>query len=207
MTYKAMKLYPGKGICHLEGIKHVPRWAHMQNGEPQSGKFPPEAEFNMNPEFPKDIKLADALVNLESLLVFSEKLVDFLNAQRALKNNEVLPVTIVNHKKRKEKARYFVVHQINRPKCVDEKQTVGLKSTIEKSQYQHMNKLVLLPGTVDPEVCIFRAAEYPNEALFRADLADKITAGGFTGGIEFFELDQFDDNARFQVMMARYGAG
>lgn len=155
----------------------------------------------MPSSFPKDIKLADALDNTDGFLVFSEKLVDFLSSQLALKSNEVLEVGIVNHKGRREQAKYFIVHQISRPKCVDEQKTVGTKSHINPAEYQFLESLVLVEDRLDPEVAIFRAAEYSDEAIFRAALAEKILAAGFTGGIEFFGLDAFDDDERFRIRM------
>lgn len=201
MTFKAISLFGAKGVCSLDTIQNVPEWAEMHHGEPQEGKFPEEAHFVMNPRHPKDIKLADALDNKDGLLVFSEKLVDFLKKHKALKNNEVLPVGIVNHKGRREKARYFVVHQIERPKCVDGGKTKGVKSPLLPDKYQFLDKLVLNEKKIDPAIAIFRPDEAPTATLFRSDLADKILAAEFTGGIEFFPLDAFDDDARFEIRM------
>jgi hypothetical protein len=202
MTFKAFNLLPGKAFCRLRGIQNVSAWAHMHMGQPQAGKFPDDAHFVMNEKFPKGIKLGDVILNQEGLLVCSQKLVSFLEAHKALKNNEVLPVGLVNHKGRREKDAYFVVHQINRPKCVDHAKSDGVKSPINPDVYQELRKIVLIDEAIDPEVAIFRPAECPEAPLFRSDLADKILAEGFTGGLlEFFPLDAFDENSRSKIRM------
>jgi hypothetical protein len=204
MSFKAFNLMPKKDFCRVRGIQDVPDWAHMHNGAPQTGKFPESAHFVMNEKFPQGIKLGDIISNQEGLLLFSEKVVGFLESRKALKNNEVLPVGIVNHKGRREKAAYFVVHQVNRPKCVDEAQSDGFKSPINPDVYQSLKKLVLLESAIDPEVAIVRPAEGPEWPLFRDELAEAFKTEGFTGGIvEFFPLDAFDETARSNIRMGR----
>lgn len=204
MTFKAFNLMTTKAFCRLRGIENVPDWAHMHMGAPQSGKWPEDAQFVMNEKFPQGIKLGDVISNQEGLLVCSQKVVGFLESQKALKNNEVLPVGIVNHKGRREKEPYFVVHQINRPKCVDHAKSEGSKSHINPEVYQSLKKVVLVESALDPEVAIFRAHECPEDVLVRSDLADKILAEGFTGGLlEFFPLDAFDENSRSDIRMGR----
>src|SRR5690349_8700181 len=109
--YLISEIVTPKGVCRLGAIKKVPAWADLHNNVPQAGKFPEDAAFHMNPDFPKDIKLADVLYNNNSLLVASEKLKDFLSKEKLLAHNEVHPVAIVNHKGRKESAPYFIIHQ------------------------------------------------------------------------------------------------
>src|SRR5689334_398905 len=57
--YKISEVFSPRGVCHLQKIKNVPDWAYMHKGVPQAGKFPRDAYFQMSPDFPKDIKLAD----------------------------------------------------------------------------------------------------------------------------------------------------
>src|SRR4051812_16083058 len=178
------------GICNLGAIENVPNWARMMAGAPQTGQFPAEAQFKMDPDRPKDVKLADVLENMTSFLVVSERMKDFFVKENALKNNEVFEVGILNHKGRREQAKYFLIHQINRPKCVDEAQTVGTKSALTPDEYQALSKLVLDDSKIDPEVAIFRPAEYRKRIFFKRDLVDKIVKSGMTG-LKFYEIESY----------------
>lgn len=190
--YKIVEIASPKGVCHLTSIKNVKNWAYMQRGEPQAGRFPDNASFQMSDEFPKDIKLADALANTNSFLIVSERFAEFLRAEKLLAHNEVHPVGIDNHKGRREKAPYFIIHQTDNPKCVDETKTVGRKSKLEPDEYAGMKKLVLDEKRVGRDYTIFRAAEYRDRILVRSDAAKKIEEAGFTG-IVFHDLDDYDD--------------
>ncbi len=181
-----------KGVCRLGSIKNVPSWAKMHQSEPQAGRFPADAAFQMSADFPRDIKLADVLSNHDSFFLVSEKLRSFLAEQDLLAHNEVHPVAILNHKGRKESAPYFLVHQIDAPACVDEARTVGEKSKLMPDQYNTLEKLVLDARKIGSDYLIFRAAQYKDRVLFRGDVAAKIEAGGFTG-IRFCELEGYDN--------------
>ena len=182
----------GKGVCRLLTIDNVPNAHHIQAGRSQQGKFPNDACFKMNPDFPKDVKLADVLRNQNRFLVVSERFKGLLVSSDALKKNEVYEVGIVNHKGRTEKSKYFLIHQIEFPRCADEAQCIGEKSPLDPVEYGVLSKLVLDERKIDPELAIFRPAEYTERPFFRRDVVAKIVAAGLTG-MEFCELDEFDE--------------
>jgi hypothetical protein len=180
-----------KGVSRFEAIQNVPAWPKIQYGIPQAGAFPEDAYFQMSPDFPKDIKVADVLRNVNQFLVVSERLLEFLSSQEALYKNETHPIAIKNHKGRTEKGKYFLVHQIGHPACVDESKTVGTKGKVASSQYLFVEKLVLDPPKIDKKLRIFRPAQFSDRPFFREDLAAKIEAEGFTG-ISFFDPETYD---------------
>jgi hypothetical protein len=188
--YKIVQVVSPKGVCHLSNLQNAD-WTDLMRSVPQAGKFPKDASFRMSDEFPKDVKLADALANTNALLVVSEKLAEFLKTEKFLAHNEVHPVGIENHKGRREKVQYFIIHQIDDPKCVDEAKTVGRKSRLEPDEYAGMRQLVLDEKKIPPEYAIFRAAEYKDRILVRSDVAEKIEKGGFTG-LAFFDLEGYN---------------
>ncbi|MDP1861339.1 MAG: hypothetical protein Q8K82_21875 [Gemmatimonadaceae bacterium] len=192
MNYVISEAVPPRGVCRLDIIQNVPEAARLQKGTRQLGRFPADAYFRMSENFPKDIKLADALSNANNLLVASERLVELLNSCEALERNDVYEVGILNHKARREKAKYFVVHQYGFPKCVDEKKTVGKKSRVNPDEYIALDKLVLNESKIDSNLALFRPLEYNQRPFFRRDVAEKIAAANITG-IEFFEIDEYDD--------------
>jgi hypothetical protein len=192
VKYKISEVVRAKGVCSLESLEEVPDWPKLQHGFSQKGRFPADAYFQMSPDYPKDVKLADVLDNINQFLVVAERLHELLHREKALFQNETFPVAIKNHKGRTEKAKYFLVHQIEHRACVDEKKSVGEKSPIDKSQYLDLQKLVLDPKKIDKKLVIFRPAEYRDRPFFREDLAAKIEAEGFTG-IEFFDVDTYEN--------------
>ncbi len=177
------------GICKLGVLQGVPDNDEMTFGASRAGNFPADASFVMQKKYPKDVKLADILLNMDKAVVASERFKSFLEGiPGALKNNEVYPVAIINHKGRKEKAPYFLIHQVNRPAAVDPKQSVGAKSKIMPDTYVFVEKLVLDEKKIDPEVQLFRLHEIPGSVLVRGDLANKIAAQKLTG----FRLKPFE---------------
>ena len=192
MSYKLADIYSPKGVCHLGVIQNVKDWDKLMNGVSQAGKFPDDARFEMSPDFPKDVKLADVLFNISSLLVVSERFKDFLEEEKVLAHNDVFDVAIVNHKGRVEKAKYFIIAQIDLPWCVNAAKTDGSKSRLDPDEYLIMRKLVLEEETISRDRVLFRPYEYKVRPIFRDDLAKNVEDGGFTG-IEFFNVEEFDD--------------
>jgi hypothetical protein len=154
------------------------------------GQFPADAQFQMDPDRPKDVRLADVLENMNSFLVASERLKDLFMTWNALKKCEILPVGVLNHKGRHEKANYFIIHQTDHPKCVDEAQSIGEKSPLAPSEYTSLTKLVFDESKIDPELAILRLAEYRNRVFFRRDIVDKILTSGVTG-LKFYEVESY----------------
>jgi hypothetical protein len=192
MNYLLGRVVVRKGVCRLGIIKNVADWAEMQHGESMKGRFPKDAYFDMSDDFPKDVKLVDVHSNLNNFLVVSERFKDFLAGADALKRNEVYEVGIVNHKGRREKAKYFVIHQFDHLKCADESQCVGVKSRLDPDEYQTLKKLVLDGKKLDASLSLFRVLEYRPMPLFRRDLAAKIEAAELSG-IAFEEIESYDD--------------
>jgi hypothetical protein len=193
MKYLILKTKPGNGFCRVRTIKNVPREHRLSTGESCVAGFPEDALFKMNDSFPKDIRLADSISNLNSLLVVSERFKAALESvPGALLQNEVLPVKIVNHRGRTEKAPYFIIHSLSHPPCIDEAKSKGERSSIDPSQYQFMKKMVIDPSRVVPkELMLFRAAQYPALALVRSDLADDLRKRELTG-FDLHEIDKYE---------------
>ena len=192
MNYLISRVRIPKGICNLGAIENVPEWARMMQGASQSETFPADAQFRMDSDRPKDIKLADALLNMNRFLVVSERLKDLFVEWEALTRNEVYEVSILNHKGRLEKAKYFLIHQYDLPPCADEALCDGDKSPLDPSQYIALRKLVLDESKIDPNLAIFRPAQYKARPFFRRDVAEKILAAGITA-FEFSEIDGYTE--------------
>jgi hypothetical protein len=192
MNYLLVKVTRANGICWLGNLKNVPDPFELRFGISRAVDFPDDAELRMDPDFPKDIGLADVLKSGGALLVVSDSVRSFLESvPGALFQNELLPVHIVNHKGRRERARYFIVNQLDHPPCLKEDECVGQRQPINPEQFQFIQKMVLDESRIGTELQLFRAAQYPELPLVRRDLAEKLRGEGFTG-VSFHEVDGFD---------------
>ncbi len=186
MNYVLLSYDPGRGATRLNALQGVEDDYELLRGISRAQGFPGDAYFKMHPAFPDKLLLEDVVRNINKVLVVSERLRGFLE-EKAGRNNEFLPVTIVNHKGRKEKEPYFIAHQVGLQDCIDLDQSEYERNDIDPNIFASLDKLVLDEKRIDPEVSLFRMAGYPFVPVFRRDLAEAITAQGFTG-IGFQEI-------------------
>jgi hypothetical protein len=187
-----VKTVKATGAPWLETIENVPDEEDLAFGVSRVTGFPENASFSMSDDYPKDVGLADAFKNVSSLLVVSDRLRQALEAvPDALFENEVIPIKIFNHKKRAEKAPYFIIHQVSHPACLDETKSQGLRMAIDPKHFQFVTAMVLDEKKIDSKKMLFRVEQFPNVPLIRRELAEKLGAGKFTG-LEFHEIAGFD---------------
>ena len=192
MKYLVVKIEATAREVHLARLENVSKSFQLFAGASRAKDFPDDAFFRMHKDFPKALKLTDALDNLALVFVASARLVKALQSiPGALYNNELLSVKIVNHKGRQEKAEYTIVHQLNHIKCFKESACKGEKSPINPEQYDDLEVMVLDETKVDPKAMLFRPVEYPQVLLVRRDLAEKLEGEGFTG-ISFHEIKGYE---------------
>ena len=190
--YMLVQSVKAPGAPWLETIENVPDEEDLAFGVSRISGFPKDASFSMSDDYPKDVGLADVFKNVSALLVVSDRLRQCLESlPGALFDNEVLPVKIVNHKKRAEKAPYFIIHQINHPPCLDEKKTQGTRMPINPKKFQFVTAMVLDEKKIDTKKMLFRVDQFPDVPIIRRDLAEKLKAEKFTG-LEFREIEGFN---------------
>ncbi|AKQ65576.1 hypothetical protein A176_002488 [Myxococcus hansupus] len=148
-----------------------------------------DAYFEMDEDFPDDIRTEDFIVELTSLLVVSERTRQTLDAI-GMKNNEFLPVTILNHKGRKEKGPFHILHQVTLQDCIDFEKTVCERNAFDPDLLSSISQFVLDERRIDPEVSLFRPRYFPYAPMFREDLVEKIRSAGLTG-IKFTDPSLF----------------
>lgn len=176
--------------CALDPLEGVDRDWELSEGVPRAASFPAGALLRMSNRHPRDIALTDNLINLGRLIVASARLKDFLQA-RGLKNVEYLPVSIINHKGRVASKDYFVVHPIVPQDCLDLQASGARYSHIIPSDVASVQKLVIDPARVDPDVSLFKLKSYGPPTLIRRQLAEEILQAGFRG-VAFLELDEYE---------------
>ena len=162
----------------------------FRRGNPFNDTFPAEAKLQFNLDFPRDTVRTDNLGNTHGILVLSERLCEFL-MKRNVTAVEYLPIGILDHKKKLISEKYFIAHTINNVDCLDVAASKAEYSLILPERVDWVGQLVLDPNRVDPERQLFRIKNFADQALVRRDLADAITAAGFTS-IGWKELSQYN---------------
>jgi hypothetical protein len=186
----AAYLEPGKNFCVLDDLDNVDDDFELKKGVPRADGFPENAVMSMDAEYPKAIALADNIHNTCRLIVVSQRLKEFFD-QRNLKNVEFLPVRIMNHKNRLASKDYFIINPIRPQECLDIKKSGCTWSDIIKDDIDEIKRLVLDEKRLDPEVAMFRLKHFYKPVLVKRELADAITAEGFTG-LRWIELSDYE---------------
>jgi hypothetical protein len=191
MNYMIGQVRVGRGAGRLKMLQGVYQQFRFDQGVSLAEGFPEEASYEMNEKFPNDVKLEDFIFNTGSNVVVSPRAKAFFEAEK-LKNNELLPVTIINLKGRKEPEPYFIVHQTVLQDCIDLDKTRFERNDINPEVFSRISNIVLDVSRIDPEVALFRMRHYPFVAVYREDLIAKIKAAGLTG-IKFVSIPEFED--------------
>lgn len=180
MNYVFGKIKPGGKAARLKTLQNVDDDFELLRGVSRAKGFPDDAAFHMNEAFPNNLQLEDFVANRNGLLVVSAKVRDLVSTAAAPKN-ELLPVAIINHKGRREKAPYFILNQIGLVDCIDGAKSVCTPNPIDPELFITVDKLVLDERKIPATLSLFRMAKFPMVPVFRRDLADQIVAAKCTG--------------------------
>jgi hypothetical protein len=161
----------------------------LRKGIPVAKEWPADVVMPMDPNFKTRIKLSDHLYNRASVILASERLCDFFRTEQ-IPDVEYLPVTIINHKKRPERAKYSIVHLINSPDCIDKKKSELDWNAINPDDITSVRRLTLDESKIAKTAVLFRAKHLKGGIFVRRDLAKKLQTQGFTG-IVFKEIATF----------------
>lgn len=191
MNYLAWRDRADGKRCHLTGLLNSPDvYAYLCEGVSLKEKWTEDAAYKMDQDYKTRIQLTDSLINQDDVIIASERLKAFLEENGAAEGNEFLPVSIINHKLRKAKERYFLVNHVDNPDAFDQVNSVYTKNAIDTTQIDTVKKLVVDFAKIRPTAQLFRLKYYKTMILVRQDLADKLTASGMTG-FSFMTLDKY----------------
>jgi hypothetical protein len=180
---------PGEYAAEVTVIENVEDDFELLRGVPRLSNWPKDATFRMDDDFPDDVQLEDVMRTGQRLILASERLKTFL-AERAPRNNEFLPVVILNHKGRRVREPYWIVHQIHLQACIDEARSSFDVNDINPELILDIERLVVDDTRVPSDVRLFRMARYPLIPVLDRSLADEIGAAGFSG-MRFDPLDDY----------------
>lgn len=175
--------------CSLYDLEGVEKTYQLNKGVPRAVTFSSDAAFSMHPDFPNNTLLTDNLINSDLMIVTSQRVKDFLEAQRIPKL-EYLPVTILDHKGRAASRDYFIIHPIEPIECIDLAKSQVEWGLVDKSSISQVHHLEIDASKVPPDVELFRPKPLYDIVLVRRELAELIDAQGFSG-IRWLELDQY----------------
>src|SRR5581483_577809 len=103
---------------------------------------PENACYEMNQAYKTRIQLTDSLLGRAYGVVVSERLKAFL-LENGVEGNEFLPVSVINHKGRTVKEKYFLVNNVDQQDAFDQTNSVFEKNTIDTTQIDVVKKMVL----------------------------------------------------------------
>lgn len=166
--------------CVLSVIQKVEKTGRLCRGVELLNGWPPDAYFQMDPEFPRNIGLADNLLSASGLVVISDPLRQFLEGKSAA-NIQFLPVGIMNHKGKLVPGSHFILNPILPQDCLDLGKSEPAYYNVSPTEIRRVKRLVLDPKRIDPEVSIFRIKNFWSPVVIKAQLANAILAAGFSG--------------------------
>lgn len=179
ITYVVWRFHDVPNSCVLDELLGVRKRYQIREGVPRAQGFPSDAKFTLDPDYPNDTLLVDAFDNVYRMVVISPKLKAFLETQGLVKI-EFLPVTVMDHKGR-PKAHYFILHPTCPVECLDLEASGVTWDTVNKDTVDTVKRLVLKTDKIDSDLKIFKIKFFYDYLIVRQDLAEAITAEGFTG--------------------------
>ena len=189
MNYIIWKAKNEGNSCLLSIIQNVEDDWQLKKGISRITSFPQDAFFHMDNQYKKNVRLTDNLININSVIVASKRLKEFLEAKK-FKNIEYLPVSVINHKDRIASKDYFIIHPITTQDCLDIDKSGCTWSSINPTNIIDVDKLVIDESRIDLNVQLFRLKYFYPPVFVRKDLAEEITQAGFTG-LLWLELDEY----------------
>src|SRR5689334_606182 len=138
--------YPG--ACYLKEMLGFDYDNKLVNGTSLEAAWPENVRFLMDPDSPTDNVTLDSIAGLRRIIIASERLTDFLR-KRHVACVEYLPVTVMNHKRRAIKERYFLVNLLEPQDCLVIDQCGAEWSSVAKTNIRNIKRLVIDPSRID----------------------------------------------------------
>lgn len=166
----------------LLALENVPDDYELSEGISRADGFPPDAAFRMNPAFPRDVALADAIRsrNGTGVPVVSPVLRAVIESFDP-PDIEFLPVTIYDHKGRVASDAYTVANSFHVVDGLDLKRMTVSWNPLDPDMMISCEGVVLDPAKLADAPALFRPKGLQNRVLVRRDVADAIAASGATG--------------------------
>lgn len=161
----------------------LPRFHRPARGLRMGEEYPAGVKFQMAPEA-RGTQVADVIPNAINYLMVSRRMKDLL-AQHATGEIEFLPFTLLNHKGRVASDDLYIANVLGTREWADMERSMGARVTTMEGerQFEHLRRLYLKEGEVDPQTNIFRVSAMPKLVLVREDLKNLFEREGLTGAV------------------------
>lgn len=177
------------GYCKLASAALWPG-ARLDKGVSASGDYP-GLTYEMDKNFPDDLELSDNF-GVAGQIIVSGKLKARLQDKLPDHDIEFLQIDILNHKGRLASDDYFILHPLGLRECIDLKRSkVKWNPLLKNERIMSCAALVLTENSIPESVKLFRPAYWGTNIMATRELADELTAEGFTG-LRFVEAEGFD---------------
>jgi hypothetical protein len=167
----------------------------LHDGEPLLADFPDSVTFQMKEDFPDDTLLTDTLINVNSVLIVSEKTKATLT-ELGVENVEYLPVTIKDHKNKAVKAPYFVVNPLVWVPLLRFDECEATMNEFDETKAESLGAFVVDPEVAGTAPLVFRVTHIPEYVMVRTSLARELEAKGLVGN-RFIKPDAIADGDTF----------
>jgi hypothetical protein len=179
MDYLLWRSESEDGFCAIMDPPVEDIW-ELDEGISRAAGFPSDVACKMNPDYPKDVQLADNLSGA-CVPVISDKLKALLEKEVKVNRIEYLPVKVLNHKGRVASKDYYIFNPLDVCDCIDVQKSGVEWNAINPNLISGCDQLVLKKKAIPPDYQVFRLKYWGYNILVRSDLIDKLNAAGLTG--------------------------
>ena len=161
---------------------------------PVAATWPADARCRVKHGDPARPVVEDCVGNTDRLLVVSDRLKDALEAEQ-LRHAEFLPVAFEDDHERRLAARFFILHLLDDPHCLDLEASSATLGRGGDDKVVRLERLVL--GS-DPDRDLCRPAGYRDVLIVRWTLAAALSQRGFSGvhWVPLFDHPTIDESER-----------
>jgi hypothetical protein len=177
VTWKTKRVPKGAVLTDLQGVEQT---FEMTDGESYQDRFPADAHFRFDPDYKRDIQPLDFYLNVDNMLVCSERAMAFIRSQQP-PAVEYLPVTLLDHKRKPVPAPHFIIHPVDHPDCIDVARSDVTWAQSDPGVIQFAEHVEIDPARVPEDRLLFRPRSFPKLTLMRRAFAEAIVAQGFSG--------------------------
>jgi hypothetical protein len=188
-NYVAWGTSPLGGLATLLPIENVSDAYELSEGISRADGFPPDAAYRMNPSFPRDVVVPDAVQSRGGggIPIVSPRLRELIESFYP-PDIEYLSITIYDHKGRVASDEHAIANSYHVVDCLDHDAMGIVWNPLDPMAIMTCERVALDPDALDGTPALFRAKNLEKRVLVRRDLADAIGEAGMSG-VYFYELD------------------
>jgi len=159
-------------------IQEIQDEHRLTSGESFKERWSVDACCEYSKDFPNGLQLNDNLIGSLYVIV-SQSLKEFLESNLS-NDTELLPLTLINHKGRKEPDPYFVVNPLAIYDCIDQKAS-ELDWDRNANVIDFCDDLVLNESAIPADAHMFRAKYMTENLIISQELKDLLEKESFVG--------------------------